>query len=121
MFVPALLPIRPESSLLHSKNKITGILDETFSVTEDRFGEEPVDVELKPGGSEISVTEENKREYVDLVVRYWIVSRIKEQFDIFMDGVFEVIPRALITIFSEGELELLIGGASGIDMYIFNV
>ena len=92
-------------------------MDETFSVTEDRFGE-LLTVDLKPGGSEIPVTEENKQEYVDLAVHYRIIGRVKEQFDAFIDGFFEVVPKALITVFDERELELLIGGMTDIDMYV---
>ncbi|CAK5270238.1 unnamed protein product [Mycena citricolor] len=96
-------------------NDITDVLDETFSVTEERFGEH-VTVELKPGGEELSVTEENKKEYVESVVSYRIARRVKEQFDAFMEGLLELIPPELITVFDERELELLIGGMSEIDM-----
>jgi E3 ubiquitin-protein ligase NEDD4 len=103
--------------IIHSEHDITGVLDETFSVTEDRFGE-LITVDLKPGGSEIPVTEENKHQYVELAVHYRIVGRVKEQFDAFIDGFFEVVPKALITVFDERELELLIGGMTDIDMYV---
>jgi E3 ubiquitin-protein ligase NEDD4 len=75
-----------------------------------------VTLELKPGGEAIDVTEENKKEYVDLVVEYRISKRVKEQFDAFMDGLLELIPRDLVNVFDERELELLIGGMSDIDM-----
>ncbi|KAG5648371.1 hypothetical protein DXG03_004943 [Asterophora parasitica] len=96
-------------------NDITDVLDETFSITEERFGE-MVTVELKPGGEEIPVTEENKKDYVDSVVAYRISRRVKEQFDSFMEGLLELIPPDLIGVFDERELELLIGGMSEIDM-----
>ncbi|TFK40825.1 hypothetical protein BDQ12DRAFT_648114 [Crucibulum laeve] len=96
-------------------NDITDVLDETFSTIEERFGE-LVTVELKPGGDEIPVTEANKKEYVDAVVAYRISKRVKEQFDSFMEGLLELIPRDLINVFDERELELLIGGMSEIDM-----
>lgn len=97
------------------ENDITDILDETFTTTEDRFGE-LVTIELKPGGGNITVTEENKRQYVNAVVEYRISKRVKDQFDSFMEGLFEVVPNDLITVFDERELELLIGGMSEIDM-----
>ena len=90
-------------------------MDETFTTTEDRFGE-LITVELKPGGGDIPVTEENKKEYVDAVVEYRISKRVKEQFDAFMEGLLELIPKDLINVFDERELELLIGGMSEIDM-----
>ncbi len=73
-------------------------------------------IELKPGGEHIDVTEENKVEYVGLVVEYRISRRIKEQFDAFMEGLLDLVPKDLITVFDERELELLIGGMSEIDM-----
>ncbi|EKM79495.1 hypothetical protein AGABI1DRAFT_120884 [Agaricus bisporus var. burnettii JB137-S8] len=97
------------------ENDITDVLDETFSQTEERFGE-LITIDLKPGGEHIEVTEENKKEYVDLVVQYRIARRIKEQFGAFMEGLLELIPKDLITVFDERELELLIGGMSEIDM-----
>lgn len=97
------------------ENDITDILEETFTVTEERFGE-IVNIELRPGGEDIPVTEENKKEYVDAVVEYRISKRVKAQFDSFMEGLLELIPRDLLHVFDERELELLIVGMSEIDM-----
>ncbi|KAI5896915.1 HECT-domain-containing protein [Schizophyllum commune H4-8] len=96
-------------------NDITDVLEETFSITEDRFGE-LVTIELKPGGENLEVTEANKKEYVDCVVDYRISRRVKDQFDAFMEGLLELIPMDLLHVFDERELELLIGGMSEIDM-----
>ena len=100
-----------------SENDITDVIDETFTTTEDRFGE-MVTVELKPGGADIPVTEENKKEYVNAIVEYRISKRVKEQFDAFMSGFSELIPQDLINVFDERELELLIGGMSEIDVCV---
>ncbi|KAG0700134.1 hypothetical protein DFH29DRAFT_933710 [Suillus ampliporus] len=96
------------------ENDITDVLDETFTATEDRFGE-IVEVELKPGGANIPVTEDNKKEYVDAVVEYRTKTRVREQSEAFMQGFKEIIPQDLIELFDERELELLIGGMSEID------
>jgi len=98
-----------------SENDITDVIDETFTTSEDRFGE-LVTIELKPGGADIAVTEENKKDYLDAVVEYRISKRIKDQFEAFMSGFSELIPQELITVFDERELELLIGGMSEIDV-----
>ena len=100
---------------MHSDNDITDVLDETFSTTEERFGE-IFNIDLKPNGSQIPVTEENKTEYVDAVVHHRIFKRVKEQFDAFTTGLFELVPRDLVMVFDERELELLIGGMSEIDV-----
>ncbi|KAJ9109360.1 hypothetical protein QFC21_000690 [Naganishia friedmannii] len=97
------------------ENDITNVIDDTFSTTEERFGE-MVEIDLKPGGREIQVTEENKKEYVDLVTTYRIERRVAEQFEAFMSGFNELIPQELINVFDERELELLIGGMSEIDV-----
>jgi len=97
------------------ENDITNVLEETFSVTEDRFGEH-VTVELKPGGADLPMTEANKHEYVELVVSHRIAGRISEQFRAFMEGLGDVLPLDLLRVFDEHELELLIGGMTEIDM-----
>jgi HECT-domain (ubiquitin-transferase) len=53
------------------ENDITDVIDETFTTTEDRFGE-LVTIDLKPNGADIPVTEENKKDYVECVLDYLI-------------------------------------------------
>ncbi|KAF4576917.1 hypothetical protein EYR36_004901 [Pleurotus pulmonarius] len=101
------------------ENDITDVLDETFTTMEERFGE-IVTVELKPGGGDVPVTEENKGEYVKAVVAYRISERVKEQFNAFSRGLLELISWDLINVFDERELELLIGGMSDIDIDDWN-
>ena len=66
-------------------NDITDIITETFSVEDDEFGVTNV-VDLVPNGREISVTEENKQEYVRLVVEHKLLSSVKEQMENFLKG-----------------------------------
>ena len=101
------------------ENDITGVIYETFTRMEERFGE-MITIDLKPGGADVAVTEENKKEYVDFVVEYLMLKRVKNQFDAFMSGFSDLIPQDLINVFDECELELLIGGRmSEIDVYVF--
>lgn len=104
----------------YRENDITDIIDETFTTTEERFGE-MVTIELKPGGGDEPVTQDNKKDYVEHIVDYRISKRVKEQFEAFMSGFSELIPQDLITVFDERELELLIGGMSEIDVYVFKL
>ncbi|KDQ51192.1 hypothetical protein JAAARDRAFT_534576 [Jaapia argillacea MUCL 33604] len=97
------------------ENDITDVLEESFCTTEEHFGQ-LVTIELKPGGEDIPVTEENKKEYVDLLVQYRIVGRLKDQFGAFMKGFGEIIPPSSIALFNEHELEWLIGGVSDVDV-----
>lgn len=97
------------------ENDITDVIYSTFSVEDERFGEK-VTVDLKPGGQDIEVTNENKREYVELITEWRIQKRVEEQFSAFVAGFHELIPADLVNVFDERELELLIGGIADIDV-----
>lgn len=73
------------------------------------------DYELIPGGRNIRVTEENKHEYVDLVAEHRLTTAIRPQINAFMEGFNDLIPKDLISIFNDKELELLISGLPDID------
>lgn len=92
-----------------------GILEQTFSTEDERFGVLTTE-DLIPNGRNIDVTNENKKEYVDLMVKWRIEKRIAEQFQAFKEGFHELIPQDLINVFDERELELLIGGIAEIDV-----
>jgi E3 ubiquitin-protein ligase NEDD4 len=96
-------------------NPIEGVLDQTFSTEDERFGETKIE-DLKPGGRDIEVTDSNKKDYVDLMVKWRIQKRIDEQFQAFITGFHELIPAELVNVFDERELELLIGGIAEIDV-----
>lgn len=96
-------------------NDITDVLDLTFSVEDERFGATTV-IDLKPGGRDIPVTNDNKLEYVTLITQWRIEKRVQEQFQAFITGFNELIPEDLVNVFDERELELLIGGISEIDV-----
>lgn len=49
------------------ENDITGVIEDTFSITEEHFGE-VVTVDLMPGGRDVEVTEDNKKDYVEYVL-----------------------------------------------------
>src|SRR5699024_1356012 len=66
-------------------NDITEIITETFSVEDDEFGKITV-VDLVPNGRNIPVTEENKHEYVRLVVEHKLITSVKEQMEHFLSG-----------------------------------
>lgn len=97
------------------ENDITDIITETFSEEEDEFGVTKI-VDLVPNGREIPVTEDNKQEYVRLVVEHRLLTSVKDQMESFLKGFHEIIPAELISIFNEQELELLISGLPDIDI-----
>ncbi|XP_049854863.1 E3 ubiquitin-protein ligase SMURF2 isoform X2 [Schistocerca gregaria] len=97
------------------ENSLTGVIDTTFAVEHNSFGVLKVH-ELKPGGKDINVTEENKREYVKLYVNYRFMRGIEQQFLALQKGFTELIPNNLLRAFDERELELIIGGLGSIDI-----
>uniref|UniRef100_A0A3B5RB63 HECT-type E3 ubiquitin transferase n=1 Tax=Xiphophorus maculatus TaxID=8083 RepID=A0A3B5RB63_XIPMA len=81
-------------------------LDLRFTIDEELFGElQTRQHDLKPDGSEIVVTNQNKREYI-LVMQWRFVNRIQKQMTAFKEGFFELIPKDLIRIFDGNELEV---------------
>ncbi|KAL5481307.1 hypothetical protein EMCRGX_G021442 [Ephydatia muelleri] len=86
-----------------------------FSVNHTVFGE-TTEMDLKPNGRNIPVTEANKKEYVNLMVNWRFTDRIQEQMNAFMKGFGDVISPKLIQVFDERELEYLMGGLAEIDV-----
>lgn len=104
------------------ENDINDVVFQTFSTTEERFGE-MVTVELKPGGENIPVTNQNKKEYAAFVVpfilvchtgslhdralaEYKISRRVHDQFEAFMSGFNDFISHEVINMFDEHDLEV---------------
>ena len=83
----------------------------TFTVSVDDFGGKK-EIPLMPNGTNIEVTDANKQRYIQLVAKYYVVDRIKEQAEAFTRGLREVIDRRWLEIFNEPELQVLISGAS---------
>lgn len=72
--------------------------------------------DLKPNGRNLIVTEEKKHEYVHLVCQMKMTGAIRRQIDSFLEGFYDIIPKKLIGIFNEQEMELLIAGLPTIDV-----
>ena len=72
--------------------------------------------ELKADGGSVRVTEENKREYVTRLCQEKMVGSIRQQLHAFLEGFYDIIPKSLVSIFTEQELELLISGLPTIDV-----
>ncbi|KAL6632416.1 hypothetical protein U3516DRAFT_656021 [Neocallimastix sp. 'constans'] len=83
----------------------------TFEIeNEDSFGNKEK-IELKPNGSEIPVTDENKEEYIKLNT-----TKDKDQMEAIKRGFYKVIPNDSLKRFNEFDLELLIYGSNEIDV-----
>uniref|UniRef100_A0A671K9Q1 HECT-type E3 ubiquitin transferase n=1 Tax=Sinocyclocheilus anshuiensis TaxID=1608454 RepID=A0A671K9Q1_9TELE len=96
-------------------NDITGVLDHTFCVEHNAYGE-IIQHELKPNGKSIPVTQDTKKEYVRLYVNWRFLRGIEAQFLALQKGFNEVIPQHLLKAFDEKELELIVCGLGKIDI-----
>jgi len=101
-------------SILESDIDTFGV-DLYFSIDINEFGITQ-SRDLKPNGRNIKVTNENKQEYVRLVCQEKMIGSIRQQVASFLQGFYEIIPKSLISIFNEQELELLISGLPEIDL-----
>ncbi|XP_072752879.1 E3 ubiquitin-protein ligase Nedd-4 isoform X4 [Anoplolepis gracilipes] len=103
------------NSLLWIKENDPSGLELTFCLDEESFGHTS-QRELKPDGANILLTDENKDEYISLVIQWRFVSRVQEQMNAFLEGFNALIPSTLVKIFDEHELELLMCGIQHIDV-----
>jgi E3 ubiquitin-protein ligase NEDD4 len=90
-------------------------LDLTMTSETDVYGQK-VEHELKPGGKDIKVTNENKKEFIDLVIQWRFVHRIDKQMNNFIKGFNEIVPQRCIQVFDPKEMELLLSGLGVINI-----
>ena len=81
--------------------------DFVFNYGIDFFGEYK-EIELKENGSEIAVTNDNKKEYIDLLSDFIMCGLIEKQVKSFCDGFNSLIAPDEIEMFTPNELDLLI-------------
>ncbi|XP_069469406.1 E3 ubiquitin-protein ligase HECW1 isoform X2 [Ambystoma mexicanum] len=96
-------------------NDITDMLDLTFTVNEEVFGQ-VTERELKSGGSNIQVTEKNKKEYIEKMVKWRVERGVVQQTEALVRGFYEVVDSRLVSVFDARELELVIAGTAEIDL-----
>lgn len=89
--------------------------DLTFSTEINEFGVTETR-DLIENGRNVSVTEENKMEYVRRSCQMKMTGAIRQQLTAFLEGFYDIIPKRLISIFNEQELELLISGLPNVDI-----
>ncbi|GMF43327.1 unnamed protein product [Phytophthora fragariaefolia] len=72
--------------------------------------------ELKPGGRDIPVTDANKDEYLTLLLKHKMFTGVREQLAALLQGLYDILPRTLLSVFDYQELELLLCGVPSIDV-----
>ncbi|XP_057685041.1 itchy E3 ubiquitin protein ligase b [Corythoichthys intestinalis] len=90
-------------------------LEMFFCVDKEILGEISTH-DLKPGGGDIQVTEENKEEYIRLVAEWRLSRGVEEQTQAFFEGFNEVLPQQYLQYFDAKELEVMLCGMQEIDL-----
>ncbi|KAK5618721.1 WW domain containing E3 ubiquitin protein ligase 1 [Crenichthys baileyi] len=72
--------------------------------------------DLKPDGTNILVTEENKEEYISLMAEWRFSRGVEGQTKAFLDGFNEVVPLQWLQYFDEKELEVMLCGMQEVDL-----
>ncbi|KAG3030506.1 Ubiquitin-protein ligase [Phytophthora cactorum] len=100
--------------LLNFEGDVEGVYQRNFEYSYEVFGEVKT-VELKPGGSSIPVTKDNREEYVGLYVDYVLNKSVSRQYAAFHHGFHQVCNDEVLSMFRWEELQLLICGSSDLD------
>jgi len=74
-----------QSLIWIKENDITDVLDLTFSVTEDKCGQ-LIERDLKENGRNITVTEKNKNEYLNRLIKWRVERGVQQQTDALVKG-----------------------------------
>ncbi len=82
----------------------------------DPTTEHETTVELKKGGENILITEENKAEFIELYFQHIVVSSTDAQFKAFQRGFNSLIKPSMISMMDVDELELFLCGEVVIDV-----
>lgn len=75
----------------------------TFSIQREVYGDVRT-IELKPGGTNIPVNQQNKHEFIDLYIDYIFNKSCEKQFDAFSSGFRRVIDSKPLELFYPDEL-----------------
>ncbi|KAG8435235.1 hypothetical protein GDO86_013257 [Hymenochirus boettgeri] len=116
-----LCQIMPE--LAHGLNELLtydGNVEEdfysTFQVFQEEFGVIK-SYNLKPGGDKIPVTNQNRKEYVQLYVDYLLNKSIYKQFSAFYYGFHSVCASNALMLLRPEEVEILVCGSPDLDLH----
>lgn len=82
-----------------------------FTISNNDLGEHEI-IQLKPNGSQLPVTNDNKIEYVHLVADYRLNKQIRSQCSAFKRGLAQLIELDWLRMFDPRELQILISGAN---------
>lgn len=103
-----------QSLLDYQNDDLEDVFCLCFEITRNVFGENKT-IELKENGSNIPVTQANKKEYIDLYVDYIFNKSVEKQFRGFYDGFMKVCGGRVMKLFKPHELMAVIVGNEDYD------
>ncbi|KAG5879073.1 hypothetical protein JTB14_023897 [Gonioctena quinquepunctata] len=105
-----------QSLLDYKERDMSDVFGLSFEITRVAFGE-TVTIPLKPNGSDITVTQENKQEYVDLYINYIFNESVKLQYQAFHTGFMKVCDGRVLQLFHSHELMAVVVGNENYDWH----
>lgn len=90
-------------------------LELTFTYFAGEAGKQE-EVELKPNGSTILVTDANKKEYIHLLMDYLCARSCQRYVKQIKEAINSIIPLELLSVFEPHEVEMLLNGPQNIDV-----
>ncbi|XP_078269385.1 putative E3 ubiquitin-protein ligase HERC4 isoform X2 [Rhinoraja longicauda] len=112
-----LMPIigRSMQQLLdYPEDDVEDIFSLNFTITVEKFGLTEIK-DLIPGGSNISVTKDNRQEFVDAYVDYVFNKSIAPLFDAFYESFHKVCGGKVLQLFQPNELQAMVTGNTNYD------
>uniref|UniRef100_A0A336LYC2 CSON004352 protein n=1 Tax=Culicoides sonorensis TaxID=179676 RepID=A0A336LYC2_CULSO len=107
-----------QSILDYEASDLIDVFNLTFEISREVFGETKT-FELKPGGDSIYVTQENKKEFVDLYVDFVLNKSVESHFNGFYQGFMKVCGGRILELFRAHELMEVVIGNEEYDWNIF--
>ncbi|KAH0565910.1 hypothetical protein GP486_000690 [Trichoglossum hirsutum] len=96
--------------LLEFDGNVEEVFCRDFVAEVDRYGQ-VVQIPLCPGGETRSVTNANRREFVDLYIHYLLETSVARQYEPFKRGFYTVCGGNALSLFRPEEIELLVRGS----------
>lgn len=105
-----------QSLLWIKENDINDCALDLYFATDMEVLGEVKQCELKEGGTNIEVIDENKEEYIELITEWRFKRGVEEQTEAFLKGFNAVLPMYWLQQFDERELEILLCGMQEYDV-----
>ncbi|TKA34096.1 hypothetical protein B0A50_00076 [Salinomyces thailandicus] len=90
---------------------LTFTVDDLIADPSHADGRRVVERELVPGGSDMSVTAENRLIYINAMAKYRLQVQSAQQTGFFLKGLGSIVQPSWLSMFNQAELQTLIGGA----------